>query len=915
MPKVEQTKTFKKRNTIWLVALNSFLVVMLLFGALLLLGEIWFERLPVKTFVLERVNKNLETSGFQMRCSNVFFRLDGSLVLQEGVLFHSISKEPIGHFEKISCKFSWVHLLFAQILPKKLAVQNAHFTLPAVISPTGLNEGLLENVHLRVNFSSGVVKIQEGYLHIAQIPIFLKGNFKWSQKNEVSLFLDEEKLLQLAKHFVGYKEVLKTLNSPCVEINFQQVQPKVLNINLKYALDVFNWKEQDLFIENLHGEGAICFKENNLLPDFSLMAYLGTFSRAGTLEATNGVLKSAINLNHAQPLWKSLSEVDFSFKELTYEGKNLGSFKGGINLGSFPRTYLTGSLVKDYQWIQFLGRIENQLVDITTSGSVQLDWLKGFVGPLNLEDFSSGPLYNHLTQGNFAWKGALKSAYTKEGGFKLNEAHFLATASKAKYSSLPIDYFKGRIRLAPDGYRLEDFIIKEEGEQRLAVEGSYAFYPKNNNYQLLLKGRLQPYLLNPFLGPWWENFLKNFRLEKQIAPVVDAQVTGSFNDHSQTSLYASIQGSNINYKEVSFDVYQFILKINPSLLALEDLKTVSKNGTLNADLAWYYDISLRPKKQLVRTQIDSVSNLPLEDIKKLANNQTVSSIVQDFNCTKPPVLKVKGTIFPKENKAQDDLTLYFATDSRLLYKGLALDYLNFDALYKNKKIFIQNYYYGFAQGNGEGSAVLWLDNSVFPNFRLTTRLKSSNLDLAIQKVKLFSQASTSSLRQNQPSVKANAYGGVMDLDLKAWGNRENIGSYMGEGSVQVAEANFGKINLFGILSEILSLTPFSLGSYQLKNLDTTFKMDKGVLNFPDLRIYGPSVAIKSNGTLDLQTQELDFLMDIIPVRPRGGIPILSHMPMILAPITQSIQVKVGGTIDKPILDKNLTPFGFFKQTK
>src|SRR5205814_283991 len=103
-----------------------------------------------------------------------------------------------------------------------------------------------------------------------------------------------------------------------------------------------------------------------------------------------------------------------------------------------------------------------------------------------------------------------------------------------------------------------------------------------------------------------------------------------------------------------------------------------------------------------------------------------------------------------------------------------------------------------------------------------------------------------------------ASGGRLDVSMSAHGTPGDLPTFIGSGNAALTGTELAEIHLFGLLSQVLSGLSLNFSSLKLDAARTSFKMDRGRLYFPDLKISGPSAVIDARGDYTFATNALDF---------------------------------------------------------
>jgi hypothetical protein len=121
----------------------------------------------------------------------------------------------------------------------------------------------------------------------------------------------------------------------------------------------------------------------------------------------------------------------------------------------------------------------------------------------------------------------------------------------------------------------------------------------------------------------------------------------------------------------------------------------------------------------------------------------------------------------------------------------------------------------------------------------------------------------------------------------------NTNSYHGNGNASLRGAEIGAVPLFGPLSELLKFTALRFTTAQ-----ADFKINGAKLEFPQVSLRGANSAIDAHGLYALDRRELDFRAKVFPFEESGSV-IKSVVGAVLAPLSNALEVKLTGSLEKP----------------
>lgn len=193
-----------------------------------------------------------------------------------------------------------------------------------------------------------------------------------------------------------------------------------------------------------------------------------------------------------------------------------------------------------------------------------------------------------------------------------------------------------------------------------------------------------------------------------------------------------------------------------------------------------------------------------------------------------------------------------------------------------------------------------------PRLGFDVNLKSASLGqvaTALEEFFAFNQARAPGAPGKFIQEKAN-----VQLDLAASGEGEyaNPYSFRGDGHAVLAGAEIGEVSLLGALSELFTFTALRFTSAR-----ANFKIQGAQLVFPEIALRGENSAIDAHGTYALDRRELDFNAKVFPFQESGNL-IKSVVGAVLTPLSNALEVKLKGTLQKPEWSFVIGPTNFLR---
>jgi len=876
------------------LGINIFLSLLLLFLGLILYIEYNESQIPIPEYLFNRIEAKLQEYDLSFTLGKKNVRNWGEFDIEDISIFYKSHTEPIATFERVQLKIGLLSLLLGRAQPKEIQINNGMLYCPPAYSPTGLNEAVLKNLYCWVEFNNKIASFKQLNLNLNNLEIVAKGNYRYHSLPQ-QLSLEIAKYSKASASILGKRELFDAFEKPILLIDLNEDSLQNPTFNLKLNFDrLKHLKGINLGKSTLNSR--LKLKNGNLFLDKHICLKTDEIDWEGKGSAEI----SYIEWGFDKPLKELFKENSMCaqyirgiFKEVSGLDRKLSTLEITTNINTLQdlNASIYGVAGKEWIDVKARGNLEEKSMQIAGRSYMNVEKLSYLIPKTIKEDKKFPNLKGHLSiegvaQLNFNYEDFLEGINCRvvSKDLKINETHFDNT------------YLE--VRKGSGFFEIKDAYLKNN--KNLAT-GSYKQDLTTGDYRYLLSGYIEPKIIDPWMNPWWFELQDDIALTKNM-PGTNIDIIGNKNQPGNVRVYADIIGRNFDYRKTFFKRCSLQLNSKPKALEISDLKTYSPQGSTEAYIKWNYKATA--PQELHSTYISGKSTLPLELMSPLLNNDRASEIIKEFNCFEAPIVTLKGTLY-KDNDNYDQMEISFTTGVPLYYGKIPLDYLTFDAVYTPQETNISNVRLGFAGGYGEGEAYIVNEKNEKPQLSFKGKLESANQDLAIAHLKKIQGIKTY-------NEELNEFGGLASITVSGRGILGDLSSFTGSGNLRITQASLGKINLFGILSEILSITPLGLGSFQLTDISSDFQIQKDIIHFPDLNIYGPSASIKGKGNFFISTHGLDFMMNISPLNKHGA-PILSQAFLIFAPITQSFQVKLNGTLEYPRWDTSLTPLGFFKE--
>lgn len=875
--------------------INGALIIAILVQILFFAIESNDYKLKVPELLLSQTKALLLENQITFDADNITIQPSGELLFENLKINHSHFNEPLVICDSLRLNLNPISLLFGKLHPKEIIIKNATFFCPPSLSPTGLNEPLINNFFGAITLSRRHIRIEQFDFDFQNLAVIAEGS--WSLDSLIdSPTFNVTNYLSLSTSLLKIKNQLSLLNQPMLTLRIKENEQKEILLNLN--LSALGLSTNQLQLGPLHANTQLTYQNENLSINSPLDLSIKNIDwNNKQLLAKTAQAQLTLDLqNNPDNTIPFIKTIKVFLSEILTHNLNIDSAAIESDLthnNPFPSTI---SALHNNNWTSITGNIDLETKSINgfIKGSSDLKELKEIAS-----QFTSLNLLKYTLDGRINWQGQLNAH--QDQGFHLDKSKFIVTSKKLNYDDLHVDKLYAELSL--NDAQLNIPYISIEGGENYA-KGSISQNFKTGDYRYLLTGAIIPDSLNSYLGDWWKELLAKFQFSAPM-PFGNMDVQGNLFDSSKWIVFGEVQANNFVYSGIPIKTLSFRINSNENELELIDLLADSTNGSLQAYTQFQY-VPTPPRENIASAFVDGSSSLPLQDLDTIINLPSVHNILKEFSSTQGPNLTVKGKIYT-DNQAATQIKAQFQTNQEISYHNIPFDHLNFNANYTPSKTTIDNLSCGFAKGSGNGSLIITPNNNSPASINANLHLTSVNQELAVKSLLPLWPTTY------QPQTKANNYGGLVNLNLETTGTLGQWKSFTGSGNISITQATLGKIHLLWILSEILSpLMPFGLGSLHLTDATSNFLIRDGAIHFPNINVFGSTASIDGEGNFYLESQNLDFILDISPMNKKG-IPILSQALLVFTPITQSFQMRLGGTLQNPKWETTLTPLGLFKK--
>lgn len=467
----------------------------------------------------------------------------------------------------------------------------------------------------------------------------------------------------------------------------------------------------------------------------------------------------------------------------------------------------------------------------------------------------------------------------------------------AQTESFDIQGFTGRVSSArgtifPEERVLEvDKLMVEQSDHNLA--GSYEHNFITNEFRFQIHGGFMPQSISGWMRDWWDELWANFIINE--TPYVDLDMIGDWDHHADRQIFGGIRFRNLVYKGMNIERGYARLRTRPFFFELFDLHAYRPEGKATGSLGILADWDARePSLNLY----DFQSGFRFEKVLPLFGD-SLAETLSVLALSGPPQLDIAGKIYYPERKKPDPrnlLRIEAATQQPLTYRDIQMDRLELSALYSERTLRLDPIRFGLGKGRGEGWIVQRPEDSPQGETSLQLTLADAVPADVVEAIPALADKVGERIQtEEDPDREKNR----LDFSIECSGDLDNPETLVGVGSLDLHSPNLANLRLLGILSRISEELPLpvTLGSFQFERASTSFLLNRGLVEFPDMTLFSPSSHVLAEGEYQMSEQTIDFNARM-QLLGQVKFPILSQIGSLLfSPVGKVFEFRIWGPME------------------
>jgi hypothetical protein len=865
--------------TMWL-ALALFLVFQAYIAAV--------HELEVPRFLLNEIEDHLAQSGASVTFGRAVFDPYGRILIQKARFKLASFDEPVVTAAAIYIRLDPWALLERQFEPKEIRVTGADLFIPAMLSPSGRAEKVVEGLDAGFSITSRGDEFAVDYFNclVGGISLSARGSINAgtvarNNSGEPSLPLAafvSKNYVALSQEFSRAEERLAVLDEAVVTATL--IPSDTRGAIVKADLWAKSLKMSDpIAVEAHRVRAAVRFP---LLGGAPLMA--AAAASAESLTVGGKVSASAIHARIRGIL--KVDTLDFSPRQLDITAGSVSGWGAELlapvamlvpGTGQQFAADVSGWLYGRPIWTHAVVDPTAKSADITFDASVSpglLDPLSGWTG-FRLRRFAdiSEPV-------------AASGSVHLGPGWAFAKAHGRVNGRNLTAYGVKMDECRGNITYGGRHLAAHEAFVRS-GDN--LAQGSYEQDLSTLEFRYLLSGRLRPLDISPwFTGGWWENIFKGFGFPSS-PPDANLEVHGRYKHGRNFTVFGYADAANPTVRGVALDRLRTRLLIDQS--ELDGFEVEAKKGAGTAQGS--FKVKFEPVGGVWSgMDIDVTSTLQPASVASLlpAGAEAAAAV---FSFDQPPSIVARGHFDGPAAPGTRHTTLHteVRSTSGLRVHGVAFNRAFFTFDLKDDDLDISQIEAGFAGGSAIGTADL-KGAGADSRLRFKASLTDASLGQAAEAAEGYVVSGTAKSSTALDTFARDKSGVRLDLNATAEGHPGDLATFTGDGNFQIQGAQLGEISLLGGLSRLLKITELRFTQAQAE-----FKIADASIVFPALRVIGANSAIDAKGTYSIEKRQLDFSAKISPFQESKSLLLIFNA--LSAPLSAVFTVRLTGSIDKP----------------
>jgi hypothetical protein len=435
------------------------------------------------------------------------------------------------------------------------------------------------------------------------------------------------------------------------------------------------------------------------------------------------------------------------------------------------------------------------------------------------------------------------------------------------------------------------------------ASGSYSHHFPSSRFSLNARGTLFPHALDRLLGRWWMRIFTH--IETDAPPAADVSVWGQWRAADALNSFTWVRGDGARYRGQRVPRLQVRVRSNRDWAYLEQLDGRFAEGAIRGTIGWRQGLDgpdWRPVMLDLYSDAPWVSAAAATGLERLAQLQlsgrpevTVRGVLWQA-----PAVETAGAGEPADDLIPDLQIRMAHPRGALELHGFELNKLRLQGRVTGERIAISGLSGEFAGGilTGRVELLNWLTGATASQ-QLDLQLFDAEYDRTVRALLALWNAGES----GGGALPSADVGGRIDANVQLRLRPELSGS-SGSGLVTLRDARIGRIHIFGELSRVLDSIGLGFSTLDLNDASAQWRLDGARLELVECLVTGPVLNLRIAGPIDLPERRLDLRAEVNLFR--------GLISKVLTPVSDNFQFDLTGPLDNPVWRLRLNPLRWFQ---
>jgi hypothetical protein len=859
---------------------------------------VWQGEVQVPRFVMQQLESQLAAQGLEATLGSALFDPRGRLLVRDLDLRLPGSTEPLVTARALFLQLDPWDLLRGQVNPARIELVAGHLYVPAMLSPSGRHEAVLDATHLTLAFDAARrAQVVELITRLGELPVTARSDWvAWDDLPQPTgvasrhlasslrriASLTQQAAVQLARLPPHHQPMLDLhVTAPANGLTVWEAQVRLASLSWAHpAAGSLPAGTLDLHEVSARLRGPL---------DLRASSPWAAQVQIAALQQDRWGHAEQVELHLTLPAWPpsgTLADLRLQVRadRLTHQSYTATMMAGEARSHAWPRAQaeLRG-VVAGAPWQVNLHR-DATLTRLDFDAEVAprlVEW----VGRAVQRDLTPFLRFDHPARLRLQLRlDPTGRPIAARGGF---------AGGPAVARRVELDYARADFSWADTRLQVRDLALYAGADH---AHGSYDMDTETLDFRFLLEGRMRPDTIDGWFRDWWPRFWTNFEFPTGPPPRATVDARGRWRTPELARVYVTVDAAGPRLRDAAFDRVRTRLFVRPEFTDVLDFHGERPEGVGRGRFTVFWDRAARANRHV---DLDLRTTVQLGVLSQLFPAGG-PALIAPFQLSAPPRLHVRGRLDgPAVGSDSPGTHLEITGEAAGPWEfwEFPLHDLSFRARYSPDLILVEDLAVGFAEGRATGRleiAGATADRRL--SFDLT--LLDAGLGESIRRLEVWGAR-----RQDLPPPPRSRFqdrvaSGRLNLALSASGPYGDPLGFVGEGHVDVTEATLGQVNLLGILSSLLRRTLLDFSTLELDTARSNFTLAADRIFFPDLLLTGPRAAINASGDYHLASRQLAFNARVQPFEAGRGL-LGSTVGLVLSPLSHVLEVRLGGTLADP----------------